>query len=305
MASSSRLAQPRRRRSSDAVRWKYGILFATDATRMHEVRQALLCLEDARVRLPVAVQCYPPNPGCQVHLPSNLSFSVDVQKEEDLLDKHLRPNKGGRMHKAVAVYHSPFRYTLFMDTDTCVLSPRLREMFAPLKDFDFVSVWECCAEVHGTSLTYGWGWEPNTGVFALRRSARQLMMDWYHLFMASREHYEKTGSKDQQAMLDQLRLNKSYSFFPMPATFNFRRFTMPFAGSGSGRLHDGVVVLHPTHSQMKMRSSSRGNASKQIEQIASWFAKDITSSARRGRGEAGAVDMDSESSSNSRVAVGE
>ena len=274
------------------MRWKYGILFATDATRMNEVQQALLCLEDARVRLPVAVQCYPPSPGCQVRLPSNLSFVVEVQKDEDMLDKHLRPTKGGRMHKAVAMYHSPFRYTLFMDTDTCVLSPRLREMFAPLKDFDFVSVWECCAEVHGTSLTYGWGWEPNTGVFALRRSARQLMMPGLvsplHGIPASREHYEKTGSKDQQAMLDQLRQNKSYSFFPMPATFNFRRFTMPFAGSAAGRLHDGVVVLHPTHSQMKTHSRSRGNASKQIEQIATWFAKDVTSSsARRERDEAG------------------
>ena len=37
----------------------------------------------------------------------------------------------------------------------------------------------------------------------------------------------------------------------MPATFNFRPYTMPYATGVGRHLHDGVVVSHPSHFQLR------------------------------------------------------
>jgi hypothetical protein len=94
-------------------------------------------------------------------------------------------NDDAHSRTQVDAYHSPFLETLVMDTDTCVRSRQVMHMFAPLQDFDFVAVWECCAlwgspnrtrfEARADAVAYGTGWEPNTGVFTIRQSARQLV----------------------------------------------------------------------------------------------------------------------------------
>ena len=147
-------------------------------------------------------------------------------------------------------------------------------MFGPLADFDFVSVWECCAK--GAVSAYKTGWEPQTGVFALRRSARALMVQWVRTFYKAETHYERFTSSDQQALLDTLRKKQTYSFFPMPATFNFRPYTMPYATGVGRHLHEGVVVSHPSHFQLRGKREDDWNHSAFVKQTAARFASAIT-----------------------------
>lgn len=188
-------------------------MYALNSKRLEQLRHALRCLDAAKLRLPVTIQCFP---GCQRpaaremldSLRRGFRFNVTVWTDDDLDDKTFRRST---LHKAVAAYHSPYRRTLVMDTDACVRSSRLTQMFGPLADFDFVSVWECCAK--GAMSAYKTGWEPQTGVFALRRSARALVQ-WFRTFYKAETHYERFTSSDQQALLDTLRKKQTYSFFP-------------------------------------------------------------------------------------------
>ena len=210
-----------------------GILLAIDASRKNEAIHNLGCMERVRVEFPILVECYPGS----FSLPRRFDLNVTVRSHEHLKDKTKRH---GTLHKAVAAYHSPFDQTLVLDADACVVHNRLKEVFTPLRDFDFVSVWECCAK--GGQPIYGTGWEPQTGVFAIRNTARQLMMDWYNEFWSRTAHYKTFSSTDQQAMLRVL-LDHRYSYFPLPSTYNFRTYTMPLSPN-SNTFDQKINVFH-------------------------------------------------------------
>jgi len=130
-----------------------------------------------------------------------------------------------------------------MDTDTCVVSAEpLKHIFDVLQDFDFTSVWECCALPTSLAL-YGTGYEPQTGVFGIRASAAQLVRDWHAEFFAHEAHYQQFSSTDQQAMLQVLHRG-SYTFFPLPAEFNYRQFTLPTSPSGPGGFGNFPFIVH-------------------------------------------------------------
>ena len=134
-------------------------MYALNSKRLEQLRHALRCLDAAKLRLPVTIQCFP---GCQRpaaremldSLRRSFRFNVTVWTDDDLDDKTFRRST---LHKAVAAYHSPYRRTLVMDTDACVRSSRLTQMFGPLADFDFVSVWECCAKGAMSAYKTGMG----------------------------------------------------------------------------------------------------------------------------------------------------
>jgi len=200
------------------------------------------------VRLPIAIDLYPGSAADAERIVSS-GLHMTVRLESDLLNTSLRQT--GTIHKAVAAAHSPFEKTIVMDTDTCVMHDSLQEMLAPLDDdFDFVSTWECCAVSRNSSRqpTWGTGWEPQTGVFAIRRStAKALCFAWYDEFVSQQSYYEQLTSTDQQALLTVFRTKPIFRYLPFPSSFNFRPGTMPVSRTstlGRKRFDKGVVVIH-------------------------------------------------------------
>jgi hypothetical protein len=97
------------------------------------------------------------------------------------------------------------------------------------------------------------------------------MMDWYHQFKSDHARYWRLSSQHQQAMLDVLRRERRrYSFFPMPATFNFREVTLPSSFASTHLDGGGVVVLHDHI--LGEPASQRA----QIRAVASRFANSIS-----------------------------
>lgn len=221
-----------------------GIVYALngDGYRVVELNAALACLSDQKIDLPIRIECYPDNSLCVQNIKYGANLNVTLVPDTDLKDKEQRK---GNLHKAVAAWNSPFDWTLVMDTDTCVVSPHLDQMFDPLSDVDFVSTWECCALPQSEAI-YGTGFEPQTGVFAVKRSAdskRDLMRAWWQEYFNNESHYTKFSSTDQQAMLKVL-ITQNWKSYPLPALFNFRDYTMPSSSSSEDAFGLGPVVVH-------------------------------------------------------------
>ena len=128
----------------------------------------------------------------------------------------------------VAMQSSTFDETLWLDSDTCVMSDRFSAFFAPLQFYDFASVWECCAVGPRPTPAVGDGWEPQCGIFAVRRSARQLLVDWEMEFGdGSRYPYSSVN----QNALAKVFQKSNFRFYPMQAQFNWRVWTVSLIDS--------------------------------------------------------------------------
>ena len=136
----------------------------------------------------------------------------------------------GLRTKMRAMQLSPFDQTVWLDADTCVVSDRFASIFAPLEFYDFVSVWECCAVGVRPTPAVGDGWEIQTGVFGIRRTANQLLVDWDSEFGDGRKY--GYSSVDQQA-LTRVFQTSAFRFYPLQAQFNWRVWTVSLVDSSS------------------------------------------------------------------------
>ena len=160
-----------------------------------------------------------------------------------LFDKRVLA--AGLRTKMRSMQLSPFDETVWLDADTCVVSDRFMSIFAPLQFYDFVSVWECCAVGARPTPAVGDGWEIQTGVFGIRRSANQLLVDWDVEFGDGRKY--GYSSVDQQAITRVFEMT-TFRFYPLQAQFNWRGWTVSLVDSssivGAVGSRDPVVVHH-------------------------------------------------------------
>lgn len=129
--------------------------------------------------------------------------------------------------KIYAALVSPFQNSVWLDVDTCVLSDRVLEMFAPLARYDFASAWECCAVGPRPTPALGDGWEPQTGTFAVRRSARGLLRAWAREYGDGRRY--PYSSADQNALAKAFDDHSAHRYFVLQPQFNWRYNTMSFS----------------------------------------------------------------------------
>jgi|RhiMethySRZTD1v2_1073278.scaffolds.fasta_scaffold00946_8 hypothetical protein len=166
----------------------------------------------------------------------------------------------GLLNKVRACAHSPYERTLFLDTDTRVLTPRIREVFA-LLDTHEIALARCePGESHSQDL-YG---RPvfNGGVIAFRRTPRvsELLNAWRDLHLAHLRAFGENRShqfayvrhldaasrcslliNDQTALARHLAPDGVNTFevscLTLPRIWNWRRKTIDAT-------HVGDVVIH-------------------------------------------------------------
>jgi hypothetical protein len=167
--------------------------------------------------------------------------------------------KTAHISKAFAAESSPYNYTLVLDADTCVMSSDIiTSFFEPLRFYDFVSVWECCALVDYKGLAFpstGGGWEPQTGAFSFRASSKELMLLWANEYIKRSKMYYRFSSRDQQALAYIFDMNPSFRFFVLPARYNWRPYTSDFSPSFN-TTEPAILHDHRLHGK-KIKAESR------------------------------------------------
>ena len=178
---------------------------------------AIGCLHFHAPEMPVVVVF--PTPQFNRSIPGTTHY---------LFDKRVLA--AGLRTKMRAMQLSPFEQTVWLDADTCVVSNRFESIFAPLEFYDFVSVWECCAVGARPTPAVGDGWEIQTGVFGIRRSANKLLVDWDLEFGDG--HKYRYSSVDQQAITRVFEMS-TFRFYPLQAQFNWRVWTVSLIDSSA------------------------------------------------------------------------
>jgi hypothetical protein len=144
-----------------------------------------------------------------------------------------------------ATHASPFERSLWLDIDTCVMSDRFVMYFKMLEWFDLVTVFECCA-VGAQGRAPNDGWEPQTGAYSIRTSAKPLLLSWGEEYGdGSRYHY----SSATQNALHTVFLNSSFRFYPLQPQYNWRHWTMPLYDSSHivGEVGSRRPIIMHTH----------------------------------------------------------
>lgn len=162
-----------------------------------------------------------------------------------------------------AAHASPFERSLWLDADTCVMSGRFSTYFTMLEWYDFVSVWECCA-VGAQGHVPNDGWEPQCGIFSVRRTAKPLMLAWAEEYGdGSRYGYSSVN----QNALHTVFLNSTYRFYPLQPQYNWRHWTMPLYDSSHivGEVGSRKPVIMHTHALDGAHGSERPNAAERLK----------------------------------------
>lgn len=144
-----------------------------------------------------------------------------------------------------SMHASPFERSLWLDTDTCVMSNRFSIFFTMLEWFDWVSSWECCA-VGAQGRVPNDGWEPQTGSFSVRTSARQLLLDWAEEYGDGSNY---SYSSAVQNAIHTVLLHSTYRFYPLQPQYNWRHWTMPLYDSSHivGEVGSRKPIILHTH----------------------------------------------------------
>ena len=159
-------------------------------------------------------------PNSKVAVYTNIKFDnsigVDHVIHEQNIDKRL-------ICKARGLLRSPFKKTLFLDTDTIInKSPfaSIEDVFLPLEEFSFACCHANAAPYHGTVFP-----DLNTGVLGVAKNdfTDTLIKNWIEGF----EEYQKKGhpnaDNDQLAFRDVF-INNKKEFYILPPYFNWRYF---------------------------------------------------------------------------------
>ena len=224
---------------------------------VQNVLGAIACLEQHAPSIPIALA---------IPDPSFLDKSELSRIPHVYVDPRLM--KTAHISKALAAESSPYNYTLVLDADTCVMSSDvIKSFFDPLQFYDFVSVWECCALVesdpdHKGELAFpsiGGGWEPQTGAFSVRASAKELMLLWANEYIKRYSMYYRFSSRDQQALAYIFEINTNFRFFTLPARFNWRKYTSEFSPSYNST-EPAILHDHRLHGRGTRAGSRRNHA---------------------------------------------
>ena len=162
-----------------------------------------------------------------------------------------------------AAHASPFERSLWLDSDTCVMSNRFATYFTMLEWYDFVSVWECCA-VGAQGQVPNDGWEPQTGAFAVRASAKPLLLAWAEFYDDGKRY---SYSSATQNALASVFLHSPYRFYVLQPQYNWRHWTMPLYDSSHivGPVGSRDPVILHTHALDGAHGGDRPRAAERLK----------------------------------------
>lgn len=125
----------------------------------------------------------------------------------------------GYLMKICSMINSPYRKTIFLDTDTMVLSPCFEEIFSLLDDYDLMAAhqpWRPdCPEIPSVFPEF------NTGVLGFTHQARNLLREWAASFETLK--FGLPNGADQLYFLDVLYRNRrSIRMHVLPGEYNKR-----------------------------------------------------------------------------------
>jgi hypothetical protein len=162
-----------------------------------------------------------------------------------------------------AAHASPFERSLWLDADTCIMSNRFVTYFTMLEWYDWVSVWECCA-VGAQGRVPNDGWEPQTGTFGIRASAKPLLLAWAEEYGdGSRYHYSSATQNAMHAVF----LHSPYRFYPLQAQYNWRHWTVPLYDSSHivGDIGSRRPIIMHTHALDGSNGADRLAAAERLK----------------------------------------
>jgi len=124
--------------------------------------------------------------------------------------------------KVIPIMEPPYERSVFLDTDTCIMSP-LDELFNLLDQFEFAAVHAACRAWDGYDYGVpGCFAEMNSGVLVYKRCApvKAMMQDWFTLYQ---KQIEERGIKspDQPPLRAALYRSDVKSTI-LPSEYNFR-----------------------------------------------------------------------------------
>lgn len=176
-------------------------------------------------------------PGIPVHLHSDLSNVPNV------FDRNFRLTecRYNCYDKVPPLLNSPFRKTLFLDTDTYV-SGSLEEIDILLDRYDLLVCHTAFRDPNPIAEIPSSFTEFNTGMIAFRKNEKTdaFLRKWL-------ENYEMMGHKaDQPAFRKTLWEDDQIRTYILPPEYNFRTIFPGFIGGGSE-----VKIIHGRHNDWK------------------------------------------------------
>jgi len=155
----------------------------------------------------------------------------------DLFDRVVRIDKPARSFedKIRPLLESPFKKTIFLDSDTYVCAP-LHDVYEILDRFDFAAAHPLLRTTMQQDLPDAFP-EVNSGVmaFCANEKVREMIVNWLGLYD---EHVKKTGRLDDQPPLRVALYKSDLQIAILPPEYNVR--TIYPGAIGRGR----VKVLH-------------------------------------------------------------
>jgi hypothetical protein len=185
-------------------------------------------------------------------IPLALASDLPAPRELFACQIQIESPKGNFSDKMDPLLKSPFRRTVFLDTDTWLCEP-VPELFSILERCDIAMAHAPMRFTAASDAPASFP-ECNSGVIAYNMNdrTRALFDLWDKLYQ---ERLKSTGVVDDQPSLRDALWQSDISFAALPPEYNFR-FIMPaFAGRG------GIKILHGRHhdypSLAKMMNRSR------------------------------------------------
>jgi len=180
-------------------------------------------------------------------IPLALASDLPAPRELFACQIQIESPKGNFSDKMAPLLKSPFRRTVFLDTDTWLCEP-VTELFSILERCDIAMAHAPMRFTAASDAPASFP-ECNSGVIAydLNDRTRSLFAHWEKLYQ---ERLTSTGVVDDQPSLRDALWLSDASFATLPPEYNFR-FIMPaFAGRGS------VKILHGRHPDYEALSAS-------------------------------------------------
>lgn len=159
-------------------------------------------------------------PNSKVAVYTNIRFDNSIGIDHVIYEEHIDKRL---ICKAKGLLASPFKNTLFLDTDTVInRSPfaSIEDAFLPLKEFSFTCCHANAEPHHGTVFP-----DLNTGVLGVAKNERtnNLIKTWIEGFEKYQREGHPNADNDQLAFRDVFMKNKK-EFYILPPYFNWRYF---------------------------------------------------------------------------------
>lgn len=176
---------------------------------------------------------------------------VDLLKKSTNADSVLKTEKQNNpfLNKIPPLYKSPYKKTLFVDTDTIFVDSildtfELLDQFdmlfchAPMRKFGYdINVPDCFTEINTGVIFYN-----NTNL------VNKFLIEWEISYREAIEKYvNKIGYTDQTPFRECLFKNKTLRYYILPSEYNLRTVYPFFIGGNTS-----IKILHGTGHSMKL-----------------------------------------------------